>query len=153
MARAYSDDLRARVIDMVGAGASARASAARFGVGVSTAIVWIRRARQDGERLARRQGKPRGSCLDPHKAFSRLYESLFDVGPGGVSGAIDTRVEVRRPERTHPPLRGGECDPGPDPPPLGPAGLGHCHCDAVGVQEGEGRSRSEAVRHSPPHVV
>ena len=69
MARAYSDDLRARVIDMAGAGASARASAARFGVGVSTAIVWIRRARQAGERSARRQGKPRGSCLDPHEAF------------------------------------------------------------------------------------
>ena len=69
MARAYSDDLRARVIDMAGAGASARAAAARFGVGVSTAIVWIRRARQDGERSARRQGKPRGSCLDLHEAF------------------------------------------------------------------------------------
>jgi len=69
MARAYSDDLRARVIDMAGAGASARASAAHFGVGVSTAIVWIRRARQDGERSARRQGKPRGSCLDPHEAL------------------------------------------------------------------------------------
>jgi transposase len=35
-------------------------AAARFGIGVSTAIVWIRRARQDGERTARRQGKPRG---------------------------------------------------------------------------------------------
>lgn len=69
MARAYSDDLRARVIDVAGSGASARASAARFGVGVSTAIVWIRRARQDGERAARRQGKPRGSRLDPHEAF------------------------------------------------------------------------------------
>lgn len=69
MARAYSDDLRARVIDMASSGASARASAARFGVGVSTAIVWIRRARQDGERSARRQGKPRGSRLDLHEAF------------------------------------------------------------------------------------
>lgn len=69
MARAYSDDLRSRVIDIAGAGASARAAAARFGVGVSTAIVWIRRARQDGERCARRQGKPRGSCLDAHEAF------------------------------------------------------------------------------------
>jgi transposase len=69
MARAYSDDLRGRVIDMAISGASARASAARFGVGVSTAIVWIRRARQDAERSARRQGKPSGSRLDPHEAF------------------------------------------------------------------------------------
>ena len=69
MARAYSDDLRARVIDMAGAGASARAAAVRFGIGVSTAIEWIRRARQDGERSARRQGKPRGFCLDVYEAF------------------------------------------------------------------------------------
>lgn len=69
MTGAYSDDLQARVMDMAGPGASARASAARFGVGVSTAIVWIRCAREVGERSARRQGKPRGSCLDPHEAF------------------------------------------------------------------------------------
>jgi transposase len=69
MARAYTDDLRVRVLEAAGAGASARSAAARFGIGISTAIVWIRRARQDGERSARRQGKPRGSRLDAHEAF------------------------------------------------------------------------------------
>lgn len=69
MARAYTDDLRVRVLEAAGAGASARSVAARFGVGVSTAIVWIRRARHDGEHTARRQGKPRGSRLDAHEAF------------------------------------------------------------------------------------
>lgn len=69
MARAYGDDLRMRVLDAASAGASARSAAARFGVGVSTAIVWIRRARETGERTARRQGKPRGSRLDAHEAF------------------------------------------------------------------------------------
>lgn len=69
MARAYDKDLRIRVLEAAGAGASARSAAARFGVGVSTAIVWIRRARQDGERTARRQGKPRGSRLDAHETF------------------------------------------------------------------------------------
>src|SRR4029453_1190929 len=69
MARPSMDDLRARVLEAAAAGASARSAAARFGVGVSTAIVWIRRARQDGERSARRQGKPRGSRLDAHEAF------------------------------------------------------------------------------------
>jgi transposase len=48
MARAYSQDLRDRVID---AGTSARAAA--DGVGVATAIVWVRRARE-GERSARK---------------------------------------------------------------------------------------------------
>jgi transposase len=65
MARAYSQDLRDRVI---GAGTSARAAAARFGVGVATAIVWARRAR-DGERSARKQGQPRRSKLDPHRDY------------------------------------------------------------------------------------
>ncbi|GBQ19068.1 transposase [Gluconacetobacter sacchari DSM 12717] len=43
--------------------------AKRFGVGISTAIRWLRRERENGERTARRQGKPRGSRLDGHEAF------------------------------------------------------------------------------------
>ena len=65
MARAYSQDLRDRVID---AGTSARAAAERFGIGVATAIVWVRRARE-GERKARPQGQPRRSKLDPHRNY------------------------------------------------------------------------------------
>lgn len=69
MARAYSQDLRERVLTAAAEGASARQAAERFGVGVSTAIVWIRRARQSGERTARRQGQPKRSKLDPHAEF------------------------------------------------------------------------------------
>ena len=69
MTQAYSMDLRSRVIRAASEGLSARAAADRFGVGVSTAIVWVRRFRQSGEAVARRQGKPRGSRLDAHKAF------------------------------------------------------------------------------------
>jgi transposase len=65
MARAYSQDLRERVID---AGTSARQAAERFGIGVATAIVWVRRARV-GERSARKQGQPRRSKLDPHRDY------------------------------------------------------------------------------------
>ena len=65
MTRAYSQDLRDRVID---AGTSARAAAERFGIGVATAIVWARRARE-GERGARKQGQPRRSKLDPHRDY------------------------------------------------------------------------------------
>ena len=65
MARAYSQDLRDRVID---AGASARGAARRFGIGMATAIVWVRRARE-GERSARKQGPPKRSKLDPHREF------------------------------------------------------------------------------------
>lgn len=65
MARAYSQDLRDRVID---AGMPARQAADRFGIGIATAIVWVRRARE-GERSARKQGQPKRSKLDPHRAF------------------------------------------------------------------------------------
>lgn len=69
MGRAYSADLRGRVIDAVASGSSARSAAARFGVGVATAIRWVRRHRETGERTARRQGHPVGSKLDAHAAF------------------------------------------------------------------------------------
>jgi len=69
MARAYSQDLRDRVIDAALSGSSARQAAARFGIGLATAIVWVRRARQDGERGARKQGQPRRSKLDPHREY------------------------------------------------------------------------------------
>ena len=69
MSRAYGNDLRERVLTAADAGASARSVAARFGIGVATAIVWVRRARQTGERTARRQGQPRGSRLDAYEAF------------------------------------------------------------------------------------
>ncbi len=49
MARAYSQDLRDRVIDAALSGLPARHAAARFGVGIATAIVWARRARESGE--------------------------------------------------------------------------------------------------------
>jgi transposase len=69
MARAYSQDLRDRVIDAALTGLSARGAAERFGIGEATAIVWVRRARQTGERKARKQGQPRRSKLDPHRDY------------------------------------------------------------------------------------
>jgi transposase len=53
-----------RVIDAALAGAPARHAAARFGIGVATAIRWVRQARETGDRRARRQGAPRRSKLD-----------------------------------------------------------------------------------------
>ena len=76
MARAYSQDLRERVID---AGTSARQAAERFGIGVATAIVWVRRARA-GERSARKQGQPKRSKLDQHREFLlALIEAEPDI--------------------------------------------------------------------------
>lgn len=99
MARAYGDDLRTRVLDAAMAGASARSAAARFGVGTATAIVWIRRARQDGERSARRQGKPRGSRLDAHESFvTGLIEANKDVSLNEMVAHLkaDRAVDISR---------------------------------------------------------
>lgn len=93
MSRAYSADLRGRVLDAAAEGASARAAAARFGVGVSTAVLWVRRWRETGERAARRQGQPKRSKLDAHEAF--------------LLGLIEERIDIsleemrRRLEREH----------------------------------------------------
>ena len=46
MARAYSQDLRDRVLAATAEGFSARGAAERFGVGIKTAIEWVRRARR-----------------------------------------------------------------------------------------------------------
>jgi hypothetical protein len=68
MARALSDDRRSRVLAASVEGMSARSAAARFGIGISTAIAWIANARQ-GQLTPARQGRRGGSRLDAHEAF------------------------------------------------------------------------------------
>ncbi len=79
MGRALSGDLRLRVLKASDGGMSARQAAARFGVGVSSAIRWIARARI-GELTARPQGRRRASSLDAHNAF--------------IVGLIDERKDI-----------------------------------------------------------
>ena len=128
MARAYSQDLRDRVIDAALSGASARQVAARFGVGNATAIVWVRRARESGERGALRQGQPRRSKLDPEREYllgliaetpdltiSELLERLLAERGVRASRATlwtfldrcgaDVQKKIRPRERARPPGR------------------------------------------------
>ncbi|MFV1968659.1 MAG: transposase [Pirellulaceae bacterium] len=80
MSGAYSSDLRGRVLDAVDAGSSARQAAARFGIGVATAIRWVRRWRETREREARKQGHPVGSKLDAQEAYLLgLIERTVDI--------------------------------------------------------------------------
>ena len=69
MTRAYSHDLRVRVLDAVGAGLSRRAAALRYRIGIATVIRWAAHATNTGETQAQRQGRPLGSKLDVHQAF------------------------------------------------------------------------------------
>ncbi|MER8952776.1 IS630 family transposase [Mesorhizobium sp. M0833] len=79
MGRALSGDLRSRVLKASDEGMSARQAAARFGVGVSSAIRWIARAKI-GELAPRPQGRRRASSLDAHEAFIvGLIEERKDI--------------------------------------------------------------------------
>ena len=64
----YSGDLRDRVVAAVGAGASARSAAGRFGVSVSTAIRWAQRLRMEGHAQPRAMGGDHRSRLVEHRA-------------------------------------------------------------------------------------
>lgn len=61
MPRILSDDLRMRVVTAVEAGASRRQAAARFGVGVSSAIRWVQAWRERGDIRPKPQGGDRHS--------------------------------------------------------------------------------------------
>lgn len=69
MPRAYSNDLRERVVGAVEAGSSARAAGRLFGVSESTAVKWIARWRRTGSAAAKRMGGYVRSPLDDHAAL------------------------------------------------------------------------------------
>jgi transposase len=95
MARALSDDLRSRVLQASSDGLSARQAASRFGVGISTAIRWIGRAKL-GERSARAQGWRRGSRLDPHAAFVfEMIEAQKDITLNEMVARLTDEVGLR----------------------------------------------------------
>ena len=79
MAKALSQDLWDRVVAATNEGMSCRAAAARFGVGVATAIRWRQLAREHGRAIA---GKPggdqRSSKTDTHA--DRILALLAEHG-------------------------------------------------------------------------
>ncbi len=69
MTRAYSLDLRERVVATVEAGASCRAVAEQFGVAVSSVVKWSQRYRATGNVSPGKMGGHRPVILEPHRAF------------------------------------------------------------------------------------
>ncbi|MEM6550493.1 MAG: IS630 transposase-related protein [Pseudomonadota bacterium] len=68
MAKALAVDLRRPVVDAVEAGASCRQAAARFGVGVSSAVRWVTRTRTLGDlEPDKRGGNHRSHRIDEHR--------------------------------------------------------------------------------------
>jgi len=81
MAKTLSEDLRGRVIAAVENGASRRAAAERFGIGVATAIRWVRVFRATGTVSA----QPEGGDLRSHR-----IEAFRDV----VLSAIEAQKDI-----------------------------------------------------------
>ena len=95
MARALGEDLRLRVLKAADEGASARQAAARFGVGISSAIRWIARAKI-GELTPRPQGRRRGSRLDGYADFIvGMIEERRDITLNEMVERLDTERSMR----------------------------------------------------------
>ncbi len=95
MSRSYSTDLRVRVIKSISVGLTRRKAAARFGVGVSTAVKWYQRYRDTGEIAARKQGQPGGSKLDAHEAFIlALVRERADISLAEIAARLAEKRAV-----------------------------------------------------------
>jgi transposase len=81
MTKSLSEDLRSRVIAAVDGGLSRRAAAARFGVGVASAIRWVREWRETGTTSAKPQGGDRRS---------RRIEAYRDI----ILTAIERQTDI-----------------------------------------------------------
>jgi len=100
MARAYSQDLRDRLVRSVAGGLSAREAAKLYEVGAATAVVWVRRWRDTGSSSALAMGGFRGTPLDGEAAWLlelnaaqpdlTLEEIQASLAERGVNVAIST---------------------------------------------------------------
>ena len=95
MARAYSLDLRERVVAAVLAGGlSRREAAVRFGVAVSTAIKWVDRYRETGSAAPGKMGghKPKKIAGDHAEWLRRRCRERAFTLRGLVSELADQRA-------------------------------------------------------------
>src|SRR5258707_1907784 len=90
MPKAYSCDLRERVITAVETGASRREAAERFEVSVASAVKWLQRWCE--ERTA--APKPRGGSISPLEEFSAQILDLISQQPGLTF--VETAAELRQ---------------------------------------------------------
>lgn len=97
MSKALSIDLRQRVVDVVLSGSSCRAAAARFGVGVSSAIRWVARARTRGDLAPdKRGGNVRSHRIDGHREFIlALIAAEPDLTLAEVADRLDAATGYR----------------------------------------------------------
>jgi transposase len=94
MARAYSADMRQRVIDRVENGASRREAAEHYEVSPSTAVIWVKCFRETGRCAA----KPRGGSTSPLEKHADFLLALIELEPDLT---LDEVVGVMRELKIH----------------------------------------------------
>ena len=109
MARAYSLDLRERVVGAVLRGETCRAVAAAFDVSVASVVKWSQRARATGSPAAKAMGGKRPYLLEGQRGFllARLSEKpdltlqalLLELRSRGVVVSCDTLWRFLRREK------------------------------------------------------
>lgn len=77
MPRAYSADMRSRLIARVESGASRREAAEHYEVSPSTAVIWVKCFRETGRCAA----KPRGGSTSPLEEHAEFLLALIDAQP------------------------------------------------------------------------
>lgn len=84
------------VIAAIEEGLSTRKAARRFRIGIATAGRWYRRYRETGETVARKQGQPSSSKLDPHEGFILgLIEETSDITLAEITERLASAHGVR----------------------------------------------------------
>lgn len=133
MARAYSEDLRRRVVEGVEAGASRRAVAARYRVSVSFVVKLVGRWRAAGTLQPRRVGGAKLHALAPHLELvrrllaerpdltleelrARLAAVGVRVGRSSVDRFLIAHKLTRKKRPPTPPSRSAPTLPRPAPP-------------------------------------
>ncbi len=77
MPKAYSVDMRTRVIARVESGASRREAADHYDVSPSTAVIWVKCFRETGRCAA----KPRGGSISPLEEYAEFLLALIEEQP------------------------------------------------------------------------
>jgi putative transposase len=92
MPRAYSNDLRERVVRAVEAGQSCRSAALRFGVAPSSAIKWMKRWRERGDVTP---GSSRGRIRSPLHAHREWLLELIAAEAEVTLAEVQQRLAGR----------------------------------------------------------
>src|SRR5258705_13563518 len=90
MPKAYSGDLRERVIEAVEAGASRREAGERFEISASSSIKWLQRWHESGSAAP----KPRGGSVSPLEEFAAQILALINEQPDLT--LVETVAELRK---------------------------------------------------------